>query len=475
MTKKTKIVCTIGPATESQEMLEKLLKAGMDVMRLNFSHGNFEEHGNRVINLKNAIATTGMRAAVLQDLSGPKIRLGAFYQERVQLKAGENITITTEEIVGDEKRVSINYKAFPKEVKVGDKIMVDDGKKVFEISEISGEEVVCKILVGGDTKGKRGVNLPDSELSVSSLTEKDMKDLEFGITNDVDFIALSFVRNPEDISNLRQILKDRKSKAKIIAKIETPQAIKNIDEIIKLSDGIMVARGDLAIEIPTEKVPLAQKEIIKKCNDAGKPVITATQMLESMIKNPVPTRAEVSDVANAILDGTDAIMLSEETTLGEYPVEAVKVMAKIAKEVENSLSERESVHTKAEPKRHKESETTDSITSSVVKTSHDVKAKAIIALTHSGFTARMISRHKPIAYIFALSADEKTVNQMCLSYGCVPILIDDWKTVQEAYDIVRKICIENDIAKAGDKVVIAAGAPTENPPLETNMILVETI
>lgn len=334
--KKTKIVATIGPATESEEKLTQLLKSGMNIMRLNFSHGDFAEHQNRVDNLKKATTKTKIKAFILQDLSGPKIRLGEFKTERVDLKAGDMITITTDKIVGDETKVSINYPLFPQEVKKGDHVMVDDGKKKFEVVKVVGNEVVCKILVGGNTKGRRGVNLPDSDLSVAALTEKDRSDLEFGVKNKVDFMALSFVRKPEDIKELRDILKAKKCKAKIIAKIETPQAIANFDKILKLVDGVMVARGDLAIEVPFEKVPLYQKMIIKKCNKAKKFVITATQMMESMIKSPVPTRAEVSDVANAILDGTDAVMLSEETTLGEYPVEAVSAMTRIAEEIEKS-------------------------------------------------------------------------------------------------------------------------------------------
>lgn len=335
--KKTKIVATIGPATESEQMLSQLLKAGLNIMRLNFSHGDFTEHQARVDNLKKAIAKTKIKALILQDLSGPKIRLGEFKTERVDLKSGDMITITTEKIVGDETKVSINYPLFPKEVKKGDFVMVDDGKKKFQVVSVKGEEVLCKIIVGGNTKGRRGVNLPNSDLSVHALTEKDRSDLEFGVKNKVDYMALSFVRKPEDITELRQILKEKKCKAKIIAKIETPQAIANFDKILKLVDGIMIARGDLAIEVPFEKVPLYQKMIIKKCKKAKKFVITATQMMESMINTPVPTRAEVSDVANAIIDGTDAVMLSEETTLGKYPLETVQAMTRIAEEVEKSL------------------------------------------------------------------------------------------------------------------------------------------
>lgn len=309
-------------------------------MRLNFSHGDFNEHQNRVDNLKKAISETGIEALILQDLAGPKIRIGEFENGSIELKEGELFTLTTDSVVGNEQKVSINYPNLPKEVAPGHTIFLHDGKKKLEVVEVNGNEIVCKILVGGEIKNRRGVNLPDSDLSISALTEKDRADLEFGVKNKVDYIALSFVRTPKDIDELRDILKSKGADIKIIAKIETPQAIKNIDEIIEKVDGIMVARGDLAIEVPFEKVPLYQKQIIEKCHHANKFVITATQMLESMIHSPVPTRAEVSDVANAILDGTDAIMLSEETTLGEYPVKAVHVMTKIAKEVEHNYDEK---------------------------------------------------------------------------------------------------------------------------------------
>ena len=303
ITKKTKIVCTIGPATESKEKLAALLSAGMNVMRLNFSHGDFKEHRARVDNLKKAMLETGKTAAILQDLGGPKIRIGMFKTESVMLKEGATFTLTTDKIDGDEKHVSVNYPLLPKEVKKGHIIFLHDGKKKLEVIDVKGNDVITKILVGGEIKGKRGLNLPDSNLSISSLTEKDLADLEFGIKNKVDFIALSFVRRPSDITELKDILTARKSNAKIIAKIETPQSLECIDEILELTDGIMVARGDLAIEIPAEKVPPVTKMLIEKCNYMGKPVITATQMMESMIKSPVPTRAEVSDVANAIYDG----------------------------------------------------------------------------------------------------------------------------------------------------------------------------
>lgn len=469
--KKTKIVATIGPATESEEKLSELLTAGMNVMRLNFSHGDFAEHAKRVKNLKLAIKKTGIRAGILQDLGGPKIRIGNFKTGSIDLIPGEIFTLTTNDIEGDENKVSVNYKNLPKEVKAGHIIYLYDGKIKLEVLKIKGDDVVCKIIIGGNIKGRRGVNLPDSDLSVKSLTEKDLKDLEFGLKYNVDFIALSFVRRPEDIDELRVILDKRKSKAKIIAKIETPQAVRNIDEILKRTDGAMVARGDLAIEMPAEQVPLIQKMIIEKCNKLGKPVITATQMLESMIKSPVPTRAEVSDIANAILDGTDAIMLSEETTLGDYPVEAVKIMSKIAFETEKNYAERATVRADG----NGVVAVTDSITSSVVKTAHDVGAKVIVALSGSGFTARMISRHKPKSLILVISQSEKTCNQSCLSFGCLPAQVKKYKTMDEAISIAREHCLAEKIAEKGDNIVIACGAPFGKKNLSTNMILVETI
>lgn len=469
--KKTKIVATIGPATESKEKLEELLKDGMNVMRINFSHGDFTEHARKVVNLRSAMKTTGIRAAILQDLGGPKIRIGDFKADSIELIPGKMFTLTTDHVEGDEKKVSIQYKNLPREVKKGHIIYLHDGKKKLEVIKIAGNDVICKVIVGGIIKGRRGVNLPDSELSIKSLTKKDIHDLEFGLKYDVDFVALSFVRKPEDIDELRAILKKRKSDAKIIAKIETPQAIRNLDEIISRADGVMVARGDLAIEVPAEQVPLIQKMIIEKCNNLGKPVITATQMLESMIKSPVPTRAEVSDVANAILDGTDAIMLSEETTLGDYPVEAVRMMSKIAREIEMNYPERMIMRSGD----HGASDITDSITGSVVKAAYDVGAKVIVALTGSGFTARMISRYKPDPVILALSSNEKTCNQLQLSFGCFPVHIKKYKTVNEAVAIVRQRCLAEKIAMKGDRIVIACGVPSGKKGVATNMILVETL
>lgn len=467
--KKTKIVCTIGPATESVEKLNALVDAGMNVMRLNFSHGDFAEHQVRVDNIRKVSEKTGKIIAIMQDLGGPKIRIGDFENGLITLKEGQTFTLTTDKVVGNEKIVHVNYPLLPKEVKVGGYILLHDGKKKLQITNIKGSEVVTKVLVGGEIKSKRGVNLPGAYLSISSITEKDRKDLEFGIKNKVDFIALSFVRRPADISELREILKKAKSNAGIIAKIETPEALENIDEIIDLADGIMVARGDLAIEIPAEDVPLAQKMLIHKCNALGKPVITATQMLESMIKSPVPTRAEVSDIANAIIDGTDAIMLSEETTLGDFPVDAVQMMTRIALKVEKDVYTTE--YTQQYNDLHG---ITDIISKTAVITCHDIKAKFIVALTGSGRTARMISRYRPAERVIALTSEQSTAQKLSLTFGCYPIVVPKFSTIIQIMDTVKKTASKYKIGVKNDKVVMVAGMPFGKTK-ETNMVLVETL
>lgn len=338
--KKTKIVATIGPVTESEEMLGKLLRAGLSIIRLNMSHGDHAEHEAKIVNARKASKTTGLAVEILQDLSGPKIRTGEFYQERVVLEKGKEFIFTAEPCIGDETKAYITYPGLYAEVVSGTRIMVDDGKKEMLVKEVRGTDIVTEIIHGGETKGRRGVNIVGADLKISSITDKDRADLELGAAHKVDWMALSFVRKAEDIHELRRILEEKGvPEIRIVAKIETPQAIENIDAIIEAADAIMVARGDLAIEIGYEFVPAAQKMMIEKANKAGKFAITATQMLESMIQNPVPTRAEVSDIANAVFDGTDAVMLSEETTLGKYPLEAVSMMARVAAEAEKHLGE----------------------------------------------------------------------------------------------------------------------------------------
>ena len=467
--KKTKIVCTIGPVTSSEAKLTELVHAGMNVMRLNFSHDDFAEHQERVDNLRAVMKKTGKVVAIMQDLCGPKIRVGEFREGKIVLKEGQTFTLTTDEIIGNEERVHINYPLLPREVKAGGFIMIDDGSKKLQITEIKGNDIITKVIVGGDLKNKRGVNLPGANLSLSALTDKDKADLAFGFKNQVDFVAISFVRRVSDVLELREIMDKAGSKAQIIAKIETPEAVDNIDAILSAVDGLMVARGDLATEIPAEEVPMVQKSLIWKCNVVGKPVITATQMLQSMINVATPTRAEVSDIANAIIDGTDAVMLSEETTLGKYPVEAVKMMARIAARIEGEIYTRDTIAEYSESHG-----VTDVVSQSAVRASHSIGAKLIVALTRSGSTARMIARYRPAERILALSDKPENAHKLALSFGCYPMVVPTLKTVAEIMDTVRKITFDNELVKKGDKVVIVAGMPFGESS-ETNFILVETL
>jgi pyruvate kinase len=474
--KKTKIVATIGPATQSEEVLAELLKEGLNVMRLNFSHGDFAEHQLKVDNMRKAIKKTGIPAAIMQDLGGPKIRIGDFKDGVVTLKEGQTFTITTDQVVGDENRVSVNYKPLPKEVKIGGSILLHDGKKRLEIIDIKGNDIICKVIVGGETKSRRGVNLPGAHLSISSLTDKDKKDLEFTIKNKLDFVAFSFVRRADDIRELRTMLdKAKMEETKIIAKVEDVEGLENIDEIIKLVDGVMVARGDMAIEIGAENVPMVQKMIIKKCNELGKIVITATHMLESMIKNPVPTRAEVADIANAILDGTDAIMLSEETTLGDFPIESVKVMTRVAKRIESDPMYVETI-LEMQKKKHASMSTrvADAVTNEAVDLANTVNAKLIVPLTYSGFTARMIARYKPTQPLVAFTPNPVTANQLLFTFGCQPVLIKKFKTLNEVLKVIKTQCLKEKLAIKGDKIIIAVGYPFSKK-IDANMLLVETI
>ena len=452
--KKTKIVATIGPATESKKQLLKLMKAGMDVARLNFSHGDFEEHGARVKNIREIKKETGLSVAILQDLGGVKIRIGDFENNQIILKRGQEFILTTKKIIGNEQKVYINYKKLPQEIEIGQAILLDDGTKELKVINIKGNEIITKVINGGMIRSRRGVNIPNARLSVNALTPKDKKDLEFGFKYDVDFVAISFVRKANDILQLRRILEKNNSQAKIVAKIETPEAIENIDEIISATDVIMVARGDLAVEVPAQEVPHLQRMMIKKCQIKGRPVIVATQMMESMIKNPVPTRAEVADVANAILNGTDAVMLSAETTVGDFPVETVAMMTEIAKRTEQEIQYKEVKDNKKYTK-----DTVNAVSHSVIRTALEVEAKYIVALTESGYTARKISRYRPTQKIIALTPQSKTINQLKISYGCYPEKIGGFHTVSETVAETKKILADKKIVKKGDKIVIIAGVP----------------
>lgn len=463
-TKKTKIVATIGPASESPDMLSALIGAGMNVARLNMSHGDHAEQGARIVNIRKVAKELGVPIAILFDLSGPKIRTGEYTTERITIEAGAEVILTSREMVGDARRFYVNYPKLPDEVSKGSIIMLDDGKKKLVVERVEGTEIHSKVLVGGELKGRRGVNVPGAYLSISSITEKDMKDLVFGMSHDVDMIALSFVRRVDDVLTLKKILKDAGKTTPVIVKIETQEAIDNLQAILEVSDGAMVARGDLAVEVPAEQVPLLQKRIIREANILGKPVITATQMLESMIQSPVPTRAEVSDIANAIFDGTDAVMLSEESTLGKYPVQAVEMMTRIAETVEASL-----------PRKPVEATSiVDTISTAVVDTSEHVGAAAIVALTESGSAAQMVARFKPQCPIIALSPNQETVERLTLVRGVYPFLADAGKNTDEVIEFVSRFLSEKTLANKGDHIVITAGLQF-GVPGSTNMLCVITL
>ncbi|MCK9351543.1 MAG: pyruvate kinase [Candidatus Paceibacterota bacterium] len=468
--RKTKIVATIGPASCSERELTGMINAGMNVARLNFSHGSHEEHSEVIRTIRDTSEKLHIPVAILQDLSGPKIRIGSFETETVHLKKDAEFTLTTEAFVGSEERVYVNYKNLPKEVSEGSHIMLDDGKIKLRVQSVKGEDIKCIVVNGGTIRGSRGVNVPGTKLSIGCLGKKDKDDLLLGIREKVDFVALSFVQSAEDIRHLRKILDEHNSRIAIIAKIETEEAVKNIDEIIEVSDGIMIARGDLAVEIPAEEVPLAQKLIIKKSIMAGKPVITATQMLDSMIHSPVPTRAEVSDVSNAILDGTDAIMLSGETATGDHPVLTIETMSRIAHRTEESELFQEEVKKFVRITKG----VADSVSLSVAVTAANIDAKAIIALSETGFTPRMISRYKPRHPIFVFTPHIETRNRALLSFGCFPELGPHFTELSEAAEHAKKFLIHRKNFKKGDKFVLCAGIPFGKKG-STNLMLAQSI
>lgn len=468
--KKAKIVMTIGPASDKPQMIDELINIGVNVVRFNFSHGDHAEHEKRMIAVRRSAKRMKKHVALLQDLGGPKIRIGDFENGEITLVEGQTLTLSTKKCVGTQEQVYVNYTRLPREVGAGQRILLDDGTKRLEVVRTTDTEIVTRVMVGGLIRSRRGVNVPGAHLSVSCLTAKDKRDVLFGIDMNIDFFALSFVRSAKDIVQLRRILTREGSQAKIIAKIETREAIDDIDAIISTADGIMVARGDLAVEVPAENVPHYQKMIVRKCNTVGKPVIVATQMLESMIGVPVPTRAEVADVTNAILDGTDAIMLSAETAIGKYPREAVKMMTSVAHRTEQGMQYQ---HVKDDEKHTRR--IVNAVARSVIQTAEDVKAVAIIALTDSGFTARKVSRYRPQQPIIVLSPHESVCREIMLSFGCHPRQIKkDFTSLIEAGKEARKIVLHENIARVGDSIIIVAGIPFGEPGT-TNVMFVETV
>ncbi|WP_379164405.1 pyruvate kinase [Paenibacillus sp. sgz5001063] len=470
--RKSKIVCTIGPASESLENIKKLILAGMNVARLNFSHGDFEEHGNRIKTIRQASKELGKTVAILLDTKGPEIRTGKLEVEPIELVQDEYLTLTTEEILGDQNRISITYSDLPNDVQVGSTILIDDGLIGLTVVDVQGTEIKTRIVNGGTIKSKKGVNVPGVAISLPGITEKDTNDIIFGIEQDIDFIAASFVRKASDVLEIRALLeKHNASHIQIISKIENQQGVDNLDEILAVSDGLMVARGDLGVEIPAEDVPLAQKLMIQKCNIAGKPVITATQMLDSMQRNPRPTRAEASDVANAIFDGTDAIMLSGETAAGKYPVESVLTMSRIAEKAESALNHRE-IFMKQQIAQ--ETTVTEAISQSVAISALDLNAKAIISSTVTGHTARVVSKYRPKSQIIAVTTQERTMRQLALVWGVTPVHGLEATSTDELLETALKGGKASGLVKAGDLVVITAGIPLGRSG-STNLVKVDTI
>lgn len=471
--KKTKIVCTIGPASESVDMLVNLINAGMNVCRLNFSHGDFEEHGNRVKNIHEAVRITGKRVAILLDTKGPEIRTNDMENGAITMKIGDVVRISMTEVLGTNEKFSITYPELIHDVIVGTHILLDDGLIDLEVTDIdhAANEIVTLVKNEGVLKNKKGVNVPGVSVKLPGITEKDAADIRFGISKGIDFIAASFVRRATDVLEITKILEEENAThIQIIPKIENQEGIDNIDEILKVSDGLMVARGDMGVEIPTEDVPVVQKELIKKCNALGKPVITATQMLDSMQRNPRPTRAEANDVANAIYDGTDAVMLSGETAAGDYPLEAVQTMARIAVRTEEALVNQDSFALKL----YSKTDMTEAIGQSVGHTARNLGIQTIVAATESGHTARMISKYRPKAHIVAITFSEQKARSLSLSWGVYATVAEKPNDTDEMFNLATRVTQEEGYASEGDLIIITAGVPVGEKGT-TNLMKIQMI
>jgi pyruvate kinase len=454
---KTKIVATVGPASNSKEMLKALMKEGVDVFRLNFSHGSHEDHLKVIKNVRELNSELGTHIALLQDLQGPKIRVNEV-EEGTVIVAGQQIIITTVQMKGNAQKVSTSYEALPRDVKPGDMILIDDGKIELKVREVKGTEVISEIIYGGPLKSRKGINLPFTKVSAPSLTEKDLADLEFGLTHNVDWVALSFVRKASDIESLRAIIDSKKSTTRIIAKIEKPEALENIDSVLVATDAVMVARGDLGVEIWMEEVPMVQKMLVEKCNKLSKPVIVATQMMESMIENPRPTRAETNDVANAVMDGADALMLSAETAAGKYPIEVIRSMVRTIGSVEKQASIYYRFR-EADPDSpifiH------DSFILAACKLAKDVGAKAIVGMTSSGYTAFRASSHRPNCNIFVFTGNKPILNTMNLVWSTRAYYYEKQNSTDETIADVQEILKKDGHVKVGDIVIILASMPIQ--------------
>lgn len=471
MLRRTKIVCTIGPATDSKKQISALIGAGMNVARLNFSHGDHAGHARRIELIRELAAKASVPVAILQDLAGPKLRIGRMAQP-VHLQAGQSFTLTNRDLPGTQEVAPLGYHELPQYLHSGDTILLADGRIELRVLETDGQDVTCRVVVGGELDSNQGINLPHRSLPVVGLTDKDRVDLQFGLHAEVDYVAMSFVREAADIACVKEIMAHEGRSAPVIAKIEKHEALRSIHEIVEAADGLMVARGDLAVETSMERVPLAQKMLIERCNRLGKPVITATQMLASMVDSPRPTRAEVADVANAVLDGTDAVMLSEETAVGHYPIQAVQMMDRILRTAETRLAPRDWLPVE----RHEGKVTIQAgISHAATLLARELKAAAILTPTQTGTTARMVGRYRPQVPIVGLSENPETVRRLALVWGVYPVLIDREKeTTDGLIEQAKAAALSQRVVHPGELVVVAAGLPTGRVS-STNFVRVDRI
>ncbi len=469
--KKTKIVCTLGPASETKEVISAMADAGMNVARINFSHGTHEEHAKKVQIIEEIRREKNIPLPILLDTKGPEFRIRSFKNGKIFLNEGDTFTFTADEIEGDETRVSVSYKNICNEMNPGDKILLNNGLMVFEVEKVNSPDVICKVVIGGELSSRKSMFFPEKQLDLVYLSEQDKADLLFGIRHGVDFVACSFVSKAQDILDVRNFLHENGcDDIDLIAKIENRAGVNNLDEIIKVSDGIMIGRGDMGVEIPYEELPDIQKYIITACRIAGKRVITATEMLESMIHNPRPTRAEISDVANAVYDGSSAIMLSGETAAGEYPVQAVAAMAKIAMQAETKINYIQRV----EDARYLIKNLSDALSHSACLLAHDVKAKAIVVCTRTGGTAKMVSRFRPMIDIIGMTTDEKSYRKLALSWGVLPVLSEEYNSVDVLFHFAKRATLDSGLVKKGDVIVITGGTPNGKSG-NSSLINLETV
>lgn len=467
--KRTKIIATLGPASNSESILEKMVREGMNVARLNFSHGTYESHERSLKMVREVEERLGIPLAVMLDTKGPEIRTGRLREKSVFLKEGELFILTPEDVEGDEKRVSISFPDLYRDVKPGDHILIDDGKIDLEVLEVKGQDIYCKVVVGGELSENKGVNVPGVDISLPALSDKDIQDIKWGVEKEVDWFAISFVRKASDLIEVRKVIEEAGGNTKIIAKIETWQAVQNFEEILNVSDGIMVARGDLGVELPTEEVPLLQKRFINSCKKVGKPVIVATQMLETMIYNPRPTRAEANDVANAIFDGADAVMLSGETAKGKYPVESVKIMRRIIEKTEEEI-----LKNGGNPSVYISLSIPDAVSHASCTIARDLGASAIITATQSGSTARMVAKYRPNCPIIATTPSRRTLRELVLTWGVYPLMVEDVRSTDKLLELSVNKALESGYIKEGDVVVLTAGVPVGIPGT-TNLIKVHVV